>query len=158
MLALMPGWIVEKQIRVTTPPTPPRVRIRPLPVHGRGGRATPPVRCDDRLVTGSGDCKLASREGKQQVQLNFLARATGQRGQVPYGTQLNVSKGGSSVSLIYFQGSRPIPVAGDALGQHFLHVRHVVADLPVEHPHGEKIAAVLESQAEALRWLHPARA
>jgi hypothetical protein len=63
-----------------------------------------PPEVADRLVTGSGDWKLASREGRQQVQLNFNVIATGQRGRVPYGTQLNVSKRGSLVSLFYFQG------------------------------------------------------
>jgi hypothetical protein len=63
-----------------------------------------PPEVADRLVTGSGDWKLTSREGKQQVQLSFNVIATGQRGQVPYGTQLNVLKHGSAVSLFYFQG------------------------------------------------------
>jgi hypothetical protein len=55
------------------------------------------------LVSGSGVWKLFSREGRQQVELEFLAITAGQRGAVPYGTQLNVSGRGSAVSLYYFQ-------------------------------------------------------
>ena len=59
-----------------------------------------PPEADDRLVTGSGVWKLASREGRQQVQLQFNAITAGQRGNVPYGTMLNVSTGlGSTVGL-----------------------------------------------------------
>ena len=56
------------------------------------------------LVTGRGDWKLLSRNGKQQVQLNFATIVVGQRGAVPYGTQLNVAKDWSGVTLFYFQG------------------------------------------------------
>jgi hypothetical protein len=63
-----------------------------------------PPEAGTQLVTGSGDWKLVSREGKQQVQLTFETIAQGQRGAVPHGTQLNVSKGWSAVSLFYFQG------------------------------------------------------
>lgn len=56
------------------------------------------------LVTGNGVWKLLSREGKQQVQLDFDTITTGQRGAVPYGTQLDVLRGRSAVSLFYFQG------------------------------------------------------
>ena len=56
------------------------------------------------LVTGSGVWKLSSRDGRQQVGLEFLAITVGQRRRVPYGTQLNVSGGKSSVALYYFQG------------------------------------------------------
>jgi hypothetical protein len=59
----------------------------------------------DRLVTGNGIWKLVSREGRQQVQLEFNTITAGQRGNVPYGTMLNVSTGlGSRVALYYFQG------------------------------------------------------
>jgi hypothetical protein len=56
------------------------------------------------LVTGNGVWKLSSREGKQQVQLDFEMIAVGQRGKVPYGAQLNISKGWSALYLFYFQG------------------------------------------------------
>jgi len=56
------------------------------------------------IATGKGTWKLLPREGRQQVQLNFEAITVGQRGEVPYGTQLDISKGWSSVSLFYFQG------------------------------------------------------
>lgn len=56
------------------------------------------------LVAGSGHWKLTSRNGEQQVQLDFNVISSGQRRQLPYGTQLNVAKRGSSVSLFYFQG------------------------------------------------------
>jgi len=61
-------------------------------------------RAAEGLVTGGGAWKLRSREGKLQVQLNFETIAVGQRGAVPYGTQLNVAKGWSGVTLFYFQG------------------------------------------------------
>jgi hypothetical protein len=63
-----------------------------------------PPEVSDRLVRGSGVWELVSREGGQQVQLNFEAITIGQRGKVPYGTQLNVSKGWSAATLFYFQG------------------------------------------------------
>jgi hypothetical protein len=63
-----------------------------------------PPGASDGLVTGSGTWKLVLREGKQQVQLDFAAIAVGRRGGVPYGTQLDVSKGWSAVSLFYFEG------------------------------------------------------
>ncbi len=56
------------------------------------------------LVTGSGVWKLASHEGRQQVQLEFRAITVGQRGSVPCGAQLDISRGWSAVSLYYFQG------------------------------------------------------
>jgi len=63
-----------------------------------------PPEAGAQLVTGSGDWKLISREGRQQVQLNFETIAIGQRGAVPHGAQLNVSKEWSTLSLFYFQG------------------------------------------------------
>jgi hypothetical protein len=64
-----------------------------------------PPEATDRLVTGSGVWKLVSREGRQQVQLQFNTITAGQRGSVPYGTILNVSTGlGATVDLYYFQG------------------------------------------------------
>jgi hypothetical protein len=56
------------------------------------------------LVTGKGSWKLQSREGKEQVQLNFEAIAENPSVKVPYGTQLNVSQGSGELSLFYFQG------------------------------------------------------
>jgi len=58
----------------------------------------------DGLITGSGVWKLFSREGKEQVQLNFKTITIGPRRTAPYGTQLYVSGRGSAVSLYYFQG------------------------------------------------------
>ena len=64
-----------------------------------------PPEAADRLVTGSGVWKLVSNEGRQQVQLQFNTITAGQRGNVPYGTMLNVStRSGSTVGLYYFQG------------------------------------------------------
>ena len=63
-----------------------------------------PPQAGNQLVTGNGHWKLISRDGEQQVQLNFETIAIGQRGAVPYGTQLSVSKGWSAMSLFYFQG------------------------------------------------------
>jgi len=57
-----------------------------------------------RMDTGSGVWKLVSREGKQQVQLDFHAMEGNKEGDVPYGTQMDVSKGWSAVSLYYFLG------------------------------------------------------
>jgi hypothetical protein len=59
----------------------------------------------DRLVTGTGIWKLVSREGGQQVRLQFNAITAGQRGNVPYDTNLYVSTGlTSTVGLFYFRG------------------------------------------------------
>ena len=52
-----------------------------------------------QLESGSGVWKLVSRDGEQQVQLNFQA-ITGWKDTLPYGTQLDVSSG----SLFYFLG------------------------------------------------------
>jgi hypothetical protein len=57
-----------------------------------------------RLDTGSGVWKIVSREGKQQVQLDFHTMAGSKEGGVPYGTQMDVSRGWSAVSLYYFLG------------------------------------------------------
>jgi hypothetical protein len=63
-----------------------------------------PPAADAGFVTGSGVWRLFSREGRKQVQLEFRAITVGQRGNVPYGTHLNISGGSSDVSLYYFQG------------------------------------------------------
>ena len=63
-----------------------------------------PPEVANQLVTGSGTWKLASRDGRQQVDLEFNTVTSGQRGKVPYGTMLNVSTGWSTVGLYYFQG------------------------------------------------------
>ena len=63
-----------------------------------------PPQAGNGIVTGNGDWKLLSREDRQQIQLNFEKIAAGQRSVLPYGTQLNVSKGWSVVTLFYFQG------------------------------------------------------
>lgn len=52
-----------------------------------------------QLESGTGAWKLVSREGKQQVQLDFQTIADW-KDALPYGTQLDVSKG----SLYYFFG------------------------------------------------------
>jgi hypothetical protein len=57
-----------------------------------------------RLESGSGVWKLVSREGKQQVQLDFRAIADWKETDLPYGTQLDVSRGWSAVSLSFFLG------------------------------------------------------
>jgi hypothetical protein len=58
-----------------------------------------PGRHAARLESGSGLWKLVSREGRQQVQLDFQT-IVGWKDALPYGTQLNVSSG----SLYYFWG------------------------------------------------------
>jgi hypothetical protein len=63
-----------------------------------------PPQTSDGIVTGNGIWKILLLEGKQQVQLNFESITVGQRGVVPYGTQLNVSRGWSTINLFYFQG------------------------------------------------------
>jgi len=62
-----------------------------------------PGRRTAQLENGSGVWKLLSREGKQQVQLDFQAIA-GWKGALPYGTQLDVSTGSAIASLYYFVG------------------------------------------------------
>jgi len=63
-----------------------------------------PPEAADGIVTGSRTWKLLSRGGWQQVQVNFELITMGQRADLPYGTQLSVSNGWSSVPLFYFQG------------------------------------------------------
>jgi hypothetical protein len=58
-----------------------------------------PGRHPAQLESGTGVWKLVSREGKQQVQLDFQTIA-GWKDALPYGTQLDVSRG----SLFYFFG------------------------------------------------------
>ncbi len=56
-----------------------------------------------RLESGSGEWKLVSREGKQQVQLDF-ERINNWSGNLPFGTQLEISRGLSTVTLYYSIG------------------------------------------------------
>jgi hypothetical protein len=63
-----------------------------------------PPESADRVVSGRGTWKLVSRSGIQEIQLEFDAIVAGQRGSVPFGTMLNVSRGWSATSLFYFQG------------------------------------------------------
>src|SRR5687767_2999801 len=63
-----------------------------------------PPEAAEGLVTGSGRWKLTSRGYLQEIQLDFYSIAVGQRAPVPYGTQLNVSRGWSTIGLFYFQG------------------------------------------------------
>lgn len=58
-----------------------------------------PGRHAAQLENGSGAWKLVSREGKQQIQLDFQVIA-GWKDALPYGTQLDVSRG----RLFYFFG------------------------------------------------------
>src|SRR5258708_7592653 len=59
-----------------------------------------------RLDTGSGVWKLVSREGRQQVQLDFHAIAERKEGAIPFGTQVYISGGSSAVILFYYVGDR----------------------------------------------------
>lgn len=63
-----------------------------------------PEHRDARLESGSGTWKLVLREGRQQLQLDFKEIAGWKKSELPYGTQLEVSKGWSSLSLYYFLG------------------------------------------------------
>src|SRR5437879_3303112 len=63
-----------------------------------------PSESAERLVTRNGVWKLASREGRQLVELEFRVFRVGKRGRLPFGAQLEVSGGLSAVSLYYFQG------------------------------------------------------
>jgi hypothetical protein len=58
-----------------------------------------PGRHAAQLDTGSGAWRIVSRDGKQLVQLDFQA-IEGWKDALPFGTQLNVSRG----SLFYFFG------------------------------------------------------
>jgi hypothetical protein len=63
-----------------------------------------PGRRDMRLEAGSGSWKLVSREGDQQIQLDFYAIPDWSNTELPYGMQLDVSKGWSQTKLFYFLG------------------------------------------------------
>lgn len=58
-----------------------------------------------RLESGNGVWKLVSREGEQQIQLDFQKIADWKETELPYGTQLDVSKEWwSAVEIFYFLG------------------------------------------------------
>ena len=63
-----------------------------------------PGRRDARLESGSGTWKLISSEGRQQLQLEFREIADWKKNKLPYETQLDVSRGWSSLGLYYFIG------------------------------------------------------
>lgn len=63
-----------------------------------------PERRDARLESGTGTWKLGSSEGRQQVQLEFHEIADWKKDELPYGTQLGISRGWSALSLYYFFG------------------------------------------------------
>ncbi len=62
-----------------------------------------PGRRDARLESGKGNWRLSPERENQQLQLNF-AELGGWTAELPYGTQLTVVKGLSSVTLYYFVG------------------------------------------------------
>ena len=59
---------------------------------------------DVRLESGSGVWRLVSREGMQEVQFEFHAITAWKQSELPYGAQLDVSRGWSALSLYYFFG------------------------------------------------------
>lgn len=61
-----------------------------------------PGQHEARLETGSGDWKIVSREGGQQVQLNLRVIEDWNKNELPFGAQLDVSRTGTSVNLFYF--------------------------------------------------------
>jgi len=63
-----------------------------------------PGQHDARLETGSGVWKLVTRDGEHQVQLNFQQIKGWNEDNLPFGTQLNVSRAWSAVNLFYFVG------------------------------------------------------
>jgi len=79
------GTFVASEIPEELPPVPPY----------------DPKHRNIRLDTGSGNWQLISREGKKQIQLNFLIMQGSSN--LPYGTQMNISSLWS-VSLYYFLG------------------------------------------------------
>jgi len=58
---------------------------------------------DARMESGSGTWILVTHDGEDQVQLDFREIADWKTG-VPYGTQLNISRGWSGITLYYFLG------------------------------------------------------
>ena len=63
-----------------------------------------PPQAQQVVVTGSGVWKLLVRDGQQKVQLTFEKFTGGVNGPLPYGTQLSISRGWSSLTLFYFRG------------------------------------------------------
>jgi hypothetical protein len=61
-------------------------------------------RRDARFESGSGVWKLVTNDGEPQVQLEFRQIVDWRNGELPYGTQLNISKGWSTTTLYYFLG------------------------------------------------------
>jgi hypothetical protein len=70
----------------------------PATLLGEGGAAP------TRPVSGKGTWKLAVREGSQNVELVFDAIGSPPGTPVPYGAQLDVWAGRSTVLLFYFKG------------------------------------------------------
>ena len=56
------------------------------------------------LDSGEGVWKLTSRDGKQEVQLEFQSRQGEDAARVPYGATLEISKGLGNPTLYYFIG------------------------------------------------------
>jgi hypothetical protein len=56
----------------------------------------------EELDSGDGVWKLVSREGKQEVQLEFRSRQGRNASEVPYGAMLEISKGLGNATLYYF--------------------------------------------------------
>jgi hypothetical protein len=107
-------WIMTRETRQRLPLTQQKTRAAII-LDSNGTFAVSDVPEDllydppdvaDGLVTGSGVWKLISLEGEQQIQLDFHAIVKGKRGThgLPYGTQLDISKGWSTTRLFYFQG------------------------------------------------------
>ena len=63
-----------------------------------------PEHRDARLESGSGNWKLVTHDGDQQLELEFYEIADWKKNKLPYGTQLNIARGWSSLSLYYFFG------------------------------------------------------
>jgi hypothetical protein len=55
-------------------------------------------------LTGKGEWSLVSRDGGQKVRLRFTEISSGQRGSVPFESELEVSKGTEQVLLYYYIG------------------------------------------------------
>ncbi|HWR13873.1 MAG TPA: hypothetical protein VN577_03535 [Terriglobales bacterium] len=59
------------------------------------------------LDAGTGTWKLVSREGRQEIQVNFYSITAGSTQlPVPYGTQIMVSKPWSTVNMEYYIGDQ----------------------------------------------------
>ncbi len=104
-------WVMKEESRRVLPTTLNKISAR-IVFSGNGTFIASEMpcllsagRCQEELDAGSGRWKLTYVDGVQEVQIDFYAITGGNtRLPVPYGTQLEISKPRSNVTLQYYLG------------------------------------------------------